>query len=57
MVLLEEPIKEVLTIKNYIGGEWVESKGEIADVINPATCKVIARVPLSTEDEVDEAVE
>jgi len=57
MVLLDEPIREVLTIKNYIGGEWVESKGELRDVINPATCKVIAKVPISTKDELDAAVE
>ena len=39
MAFLEEPIKQVKTIKNYIGGEWVESKGEIVDVVNPATSK------------------
>jgi len=56
MVILEEPIKEVLTVKNYIGGEWVESKGELVDVVNPATCKIIAKVPISPKDELDEAV-
>lgn len=56
MALLEEPIKEVRTIKNFIGGEWVESKGEIKDVVNPATGKIIARVPVSTNDELDDAV-
>jgi len=57
MALLEEPIKEVVTLKNFIGGEWVESKGEIKDVVNPATGKTIARVPISTKDEIDAAVE
>jgi len=57
MAALEEPIKEVKTIKNFIDGEWIESKGEIIDVINPATCKTIARVPVSTSDEIDAAVE
>jgi malonate-semialdehyde dehydrogenase (acetylating)/methylmalonate-semialdehyde dehydrogenase len=52
MALLEEPIKEVKTIKNYIGGEWVASKGEIVDVINPANCKTIAKVPVSTREEI-----
>jgi malonate-semialdehyde dehydrogenase (acetylating)/methylmalonate-semialdehyde dehydrogenase len=56
MSLLEEPIKDVRTIKNFIGGEWVESKGEIRDVINPATGKTIARVPISTKEEIDAAV-
>ena len=57
MTILEEPIKEVLTLRNYIGGQWVESDGDLVDVVNPATCKLIARVPISTRDEVDAAVE
>ncbi len=57
MALLEEPIKEVRTIKNYIDGEWVESKGEIIDVVNPATYQTIAKVPISTKEELDAAVE
>jgi len=36
MVILEEPIKEVLQLKNYINGEWVKSKsGRSLGVINP----------------------
>jgi malonate-semialdehyde dehydrogenase (acetylating)/methylmalonate-semialdehyde dehydrogenase len=57
MALLEEPIKEVKTLKNYIDGEWVESKGEVVDVVNPATYKTIARVPISTGEEIGAAVE
>ncbi|MDY6876633.1 MAG: CoA-acylating methylmalonate-semialdehyde dehydrogenase [Chloroflexota bacterium] len=57
MAVLQEPIKETLEIKNYIDGEWVASQGEIKDVVNPATGKVIARVPISTKDEIDEAVD
>ncbi|GFP18720.1 malonate-semialdehyde dehydrogenase (acetylating) / methylmalonate-semialdehyde dehydrogenase [Candidatus Hakubella thermalkaliphila] len=56
MAILEEPIKEVLLIKNFIAGEWVESKGEIKDVVNPATDKTIAKVPISTKDEIDAVV-
>lgn len=45
-------------VKNYIDGEWVESKSkEILDVRNPATAEVIARVPLSTTDEVASAIQ
>jgi len=55
MAILEEPIKEALTLKNYIGEEWIESKGELVDVVNPATCKVIAKVPISTRDEINAA--
>ena len=57
MTILEEPIKQAISLKNYIGGEWIESKGEIIDVVNPATCKVVARVPISTKDEINKAVE
>jgi len=57
MALLEEPIKEVKVIKNYINGEWVESKGEIKDVVNPATYQTIAKVPVSTKEEMDAAIE
>lgn len=57
MAVLEEPIKEVKILKNYIAGEWVESRsGRVLDLFNPATCKLIGRVPLSTLEEVDEAV-
>lgn len=57
MVVLEEPIKKTKTLQNYIGGEWIESEGEIIDVVNPANCKVIAKVPVSTVDETKMAVE
>ncbi len=57
MAILEEPIKEPLVLKNYIAGEWVESEGERVDVVNPATQKTIASVPISTKAEIDAAVE
>jgi len=56
--MLEEPGKDYGKLKNYIGGKWVESSSErILDVVNPATGKAIAQVPLSTPDEVTQAVE
>ncbi len=45
---MEEPLKEVVPLKNYVGGEWVDSHGEFLDVVNPATGKVIGKVPVST---------
>jgi len=57
MTMLEEPIKEPLQLRNYIDGEWVESEGDTRDVVNPATGKIVATVPISTEDEINEAVE
>jgi malonate-semialdehyde dehydrogenase (acetylating)/methylmalonate-semialdehyde dehydrogenase len=56
LAILDEPIKEVGVLKNYIGGEWVESSGELVHVVNPATLKVIGRVPMSTKEDLEEAV-
>lgn len=44
-------------LKNYIGGEWVESSAvETIPVHNPATCEVLAECPESTPKDVDRAV-
>lgn len=56
MATLEEPIKEKRTIKNYIDGDWVESQGEILDIVNPVKDERIAQVAMSTGDELDTAV-
>ncbi len=46
----------VETVRNYVGGAWVVSSSSTAlDVTNPATGAVIARVPVSSTDEVDHA--
>ncbi len=46
------------TLKNYIDGEWVESKSKRAlNVHNPVNGSVVAKVPLSTAAEVNKAVE
>jgi malonate-semialdehyde dehydrogenase (acetylating) / methylmalonate-semialdehyde dehydrogenase len=43
-------------LKNYIGGEWVNSTSKtLLDVKNPATGEVMAQVPMSTAAEVDQA--
>ncbi|WP_127529328.1 CoA-acylating methylmalonate-semialdehyde dehydrogenase [Paenibacillus kobensis] len=53
MALTEQPVK----LRNMIGGVWVESRDSVyEDVYNPATGEIIAQVPLSTADELDEAV-
>ncbi len=56
MAVLDEPIKGVPLVKNFIAGEWVESKGGTVDVVNPAKGEVIAKVGVSTEKEIDEAI-
>jgi malonate-semialdehyde dehydrogenase (acetylating)/methylmalonate-semialdehyde dehydrogenase len=49
---------DVPILKNYINGEWVESSStNIRDVLNPATGEVIARVPMSTVEETEEAID
>ena len=46
------------TILNYIGGDWrASSSGDVLEVVNPATAKTISTVPLSTPQEVDQAVQ
>ena len=43
------------TLKNFIGGEFVDAAGT-EDVINPSTGEVIARAPVSSAEDVDRAV-
>lgn len=51
-------VTTVRTVKNYIGGKWIESASENTEMVyNPATGEEIAIVKLSTREEVDEAVE
>ncbi|KUO96264.1 methylmalonate-semialdehyde dehydrogenase [Ferroacidibacillus organovorans] len=45
------------TLKNYIGGKWVASRStETEVVVNPATGETLGYVPLSTLEDVNEAV-
>jgi len=45
------------TIKNFIGGKWVESDSDKTEsVYNPATGKVIAEVPISNEADLNDAI-
>ena len=48
---------EVRSYQNYIGGRWVESSGGTNESRNPATGAPVSRVPLSTRDDVAQAVE
>ena len=56
--LLPEVKSHYGDLKNYVGGEWrtPETTTWIEDS-NPATGQVIARVPLSTKEDVDLAVQ
>ena len=45
-------------LPNYIGKQWVHPTAvDQVDVINPATTEVINRIPLSSESDVDRAVQ
>ncbi|MBD1381116.1 methylmalonate-semialdehyde dehydrogenase [Metabacillus arenae] len=49
---------EAIKLKNYINGEWVESKtNKYEDVFNPATKEIIAQVPISTKEDIEYAAE
>ena len=49
---------DVPILKNYINGEWIESSSKtLRDVLNPATGEVIAKVPMSTDEETEEAIQ
>jgi len=49
--------KETMLLKNYINGEWVDAKGkDILDVPNPATGELLAKVPISSKEDVELAV-
>jgi malonate-semialdehyde dehydrogenase (acetylating)/methylmalonate-semialdehyde dehydrogenase len=48
----------VKRLKNYIGGQWVESSAkDYLPVHNPATCELIGECPDSTRADVDKAVQ
>jgi len=48
----------VPTLKNFINGEWIESKtNQFEEVHNPVTGELLARVPMSTPEEVEIAAQ
>ena len=50
--------EETQVLKNYINGEFVDARGtDTLEVPNPATGKVLTRVPLSSFEDVDKAVQ
>jgi 1-pyrroline dehydrogenase len=52
-----ETLNPVKTYQQFIGGQFVDAaSGETLDVYNPANAQVIAKVPASTKEDVDRAV-
>ncbi|MFM7230386.1 MAG: CoA-acylating methylmalonate-semialdehyde dehydrogenase [bacterium] len=51
------PTAAVPTLRTYVGGQWLESRATTtAEVRNPATNEIIARVPMGGAEDVDRAV-
>ena len=49
--------KSTTLLKNYINGKWVEAKTDHYQLVpNPATAEPLAEVPISTKEDVDDAV-
>jgi malonate-semialdehyde dehydrogenase (acetylating) / methylmalonate-semialdehyde dehydrogenase len=49
---------ETKTLKNFIGGQWVDAVSEKTEAVpNPATGEILAYVPLSNREDLDKAVE
>lgn len=47
-------VTETKTLKNFIGGQWVASTSGKEEIVpNPATGEVLAKVPLSSREELD----
>ena len=58
MAVLDPVKKDYGKVRNFVNGEWVDSATKNwLDVKNPATTDTIAKVPLSTKDEMSEAIE
>jgi succinate-semialdehyde dehydrogenase/glutarate-semialdehyde dehydrogenase len=49
-------VERVAAGRNYIDGRWEDGDGTVLEVHDPATGEVVARVPDSTEQDVDRAV-
>jgi len=55
---MTDTLERVKTYQQFIGGAFVDAaSGETLDVYNPANAKVIAKVPASTKEDVDRAVD
>lgn len=49
---------KVKALQNYVDGKWIEANsGDTQEVFNPATGEVIAHVPISSQEDLNHAVE
>ncbi|MFS0781767.1 CoA-acylating methylmalonate-semialdehyde dehydrogenase [Bacillus sp. 1P06AnD] len=50
-------MNDIPVLQNFINGNWVDaSSDKMEDVLNPATNEIISKVPVSSKEDVDEAV-
>jgi len=55
---MNKVITEKKTLSNFINGQWVKSSTEnYIEVPNPATGEILAEVPISTQQDLEKAVE
>ncbi|MEX3623345.1 CoA-acylating methylmalonate-semialdehyde dehydrogenase [Viridibacillus arvi] len=55
---MNKVITEKKTLSNFINGQWVKSSTEsYIEVPNPATGEILAEVPISTQEDLEKAVE
>ena len=58
MVLLSEVRSYYGRLKLYVNGEWIDSEStQILHAVNPAKDEIIAEIPMTTKEEVDNAIE
>lgn len=58
MAVLSEVKKDYGKVRNFVNGEWLDSSAKNwLDVKNPATTETIAKVPMSTKEEMTKAIE
>ena len=48
--------QEILQTKNYINGQWLDADQHL-DVFQKYTGKLIARIPIADESQVEEAIQ
>jgi malonate-semialdehyde dehydrogenase (acetylating)/methylmalonate-semialdehyde dehydrogenase len=57
-VIMAGTAVEKKILKNFINGKWIEANSSrYEEVMNPATGEVIAKVPLSNREDLDQAVD
>jgi len=58
MTTAKESPQEVKRLKNYVGGKWIDPENNgYLEVENPATGEILAKVPLSTTEVTNQAIE